>query len=213
MADLLGGLVSLVGGILGNNSAKKEAERNRQFQERMARNAHTYEVEDLKRAGLNPILSGLGGSGASTPAGAVANVKDPINPAISTALQSAMNRGQLDLLKEQTKKTEAESSTAKTAAANAWKTNNLMWDEPMSQIQKKIQSGTANPAELGMWTDYTIKLQTAKNLTANSALAEQQLRNAQQQERLNLPEEQFNQQTGNSAKWLKNIIQVIKALK
>ena len=38
------------------------------FQERMYKNRHTYEVEDLKNAGLNPILSA--NSAASAPMGA-----------------------------------------------------------------------------------------------------------------------------------------------
>lgn len=44
--------------------------KNRKFQERMARNAHQYEVDDLRRAGLNPVLS-AGGRGADTPSGGV----------------------------------------------------------------------------------------------------------------------------------------------
>lgn len=49
----------------GLNSATAYNEWARQstldWQERMSRNSHTYEVEDLKRAGLNPILSANGG--------------------------------------------------------------------------------------------------------------------------------------------------------
>ena len=72
-----------VGGSLLSSSAQRDANNKNvgmsreqmEWQALMSNTAHQREVEDLKRAGLNPILSATGGSGASTPSGSVGKVE------------------------------------------------------------------------------------------------------------------------------------------
>lgn len=89
---------SIAGGLITNAQNRREAERNRSFQEYMSNTSHQREVKDLKAAGLNPLLSATGG--ASTPTGAQATMENVASGAISSALQAGRVKTELDVAKQ-----------------------------------------------------------------------------------------------------------------
>lgn len=83
---VIGAAAGIGGGLLGNYLNSREMRKQRQWMEQMSNSAHQREVQDLRNAGLNPILSATGGNGASTPQGQLIPMEDPIEKGINSAL-------------------------------------------------------------------------------------------------------------------------------
>lgn len=141
MFDWLGPLIS--GGLsaYGQYSANKTnidiANRQMDFQERMSSTAYQRAMQDMKKAGLNPLLAYQKG-GASTPPGAGTKVEDEISKGVASALEYKRLRADLDQIRSQTEMNKA---------LTAMYANEALIKQPSAELAKDF--GKAYP--LAKW--------------------------------------------------------------
>lgn len=179
-AALMGG-ANLLGGYMTNQANSAEASANRNWQAMMSNTAHQREVQDLRAAGLNPILSALG-NGASTPSGGMATMQNPVEGAISSAQQARQLNSQLELNQ---KEGEVKDATKKATIANtiATETNNRLTHSTMPFLIQKAKAEAesaqteADWKERNMWINaITSGVSSAAQVVGAGALLKNSLR-------------------------------------
>jgi len=162
----LGGLGGLAGGLLGfigqqqtnqknwdivqsaNAASAAQAQAQMDFQERMRQTQYQTAIEDMKKAGLNPMLAYSQG-GAGVPTGAMGSVstakmENALGAGVTGYQQLASNNAELDLKASQTTatsaqaiKTEADTIQTKAQTLKTAEDTNLSIQQKIN-LQKQI---------------------------------------------------------------------------
>lgn len=155
-------LSDAIGGVANLGSSALSAYFGWKHQKEVMQNRHQWEVADMRKAGLNPILSATGGSGA--PGNAPTIVAPDIAGAMKSSAEASTQHSEKNLKDALEKQTyvqnsalQADAGLKRAQAVASDSSSNLMWSQTKGQeIANKIQEEN---------------LKQAKFMTQNSAIA------------------------------------------
>jgi len=116
-APLIGGLFSAFGQAAANAEAKEASQRQMDFQKETLRSQYQWGMEDMRKAGLNPILAyKQGGAGSAsgadyTPGNVGAAAVSGASTATSSALATRAQESQLENIAADTRLKESQDKT------------------------------------------------------------------------------------------------------
>lgn len=133
-AALIGG----AGQLLANEQTAASAARQMRFQERMSSTAYQRAMQDMREAGLNPILAAKVG-GASSPAGAMSqfgNVGAAATQAYQQASAAELSRAGVGKITAEIEKIGADTGVSRERSREIGEHINLMMQQRMSETER-----------------------------------------------------------------------------
>ena len=141
---IIGAAATIGGGLLGASASRGEASRNRDWQAQQYAERYRITMNDMRQAGLNPILAYSQGPGQS-PSGSVGDMSS-----IGAGFSAAGNiAAQADLREQGARQSEQQVKTSQavaereTASARALKEQtNLFKEQQATEFSKRLKMGT-----------------------------------------------------------------------
>lgn len=173
LKDLAGPIISGIfgtgGQVMSDQANRAEAERNREFQERMSNTAVQRAVKDYEAAGLNPALAY--DRSASSPGGTTATIGNPLGAGIASALQAKQLQQALETARIQNRVAQDQS-----AADLGVKDMQRMRDQATAlREQAQVQLLESQKAQTDLTTQNMIKMQPSQLRTAEAEATLRQL--------------------------------------